>query len=353
MESHVNDAAALNIAIIGAGGIVRSHHVPGLRALPGVTLHGLAARTPQSAEQSAEALGIPTAYPSWRDAVDDPDVHAVVLATWPNTHAEITIAALEAGKHVLCEGRMAFDHGAALAMLGAASQHPDLVTMIVPAAVTFWCDATVQRVLTEGQLGEVRIVRVVWGGQQPRRQHPWWRRSSQISGDNVMELGILVESVARWVGHPDQVLAVERLVETGAANAPDGFVADVPDHVTMFGSLSDGATMELIMSPLEPPHVLGRQVAIVGSQASLVVDLTHRTITLIDDDGTVSEVDQQPDEPQSWRVEAEFVGAIRGVEPVRFNDPATAERSMAVTSAARRAARQGCWVTVPAPPTII
>ena len=140
-------SGTFTVALIGGGGIVRSHHLPGLRAVPGVVVHGVAGRDAARSREFASQLGLAIAYPDWREAIADAEVDAVVIGTWPDTHEAMTVAALEAGKHVLCEARMAADHAGALRMLAAAQLRPDLTLMIVPAALTFWCDRTVERLL--------------------------------------------------------------------------------------------------------------------------------------------------------------------------------------------------------------
>lgn len=338
----------LKIGIAGAGAIARSHHLPGLREIDGVEVVGVANRNEESARAVARQFGVPRALGNWRELVADPEIDAIVVGTWPDMHTTIARAAIEAGKHVLVEGRLALDHPDALGLLTAARSNPGVTVMVVPAATTFWADRTVQRLLAEAAIGELRAVDIDWGGETTRTQHSAWRRDRSRSGNNVMEVGILVESVARWVGFPLAVQATEHIVETTAASAPIGFVASVPDLLGWQGELPGGAFVRSLISPLLPPSVLGRRIALTGTQASLVVDLRQRQI-LLTRNGEVSaeRIEPTPQDVVEWRVEAEFVGAIRGEEEVRLNDLATAERYMAVTDAIRHAARDGVrrWVS--------
>jgi predicted dehydrogenase len=334
-------AAELRVGIVGAGAVACDRHLPGLRGIDGVDVRAVANRTARSSQRAAQELDVPVAYGSWEELVADPELDAVVVGTWPDSHATITTAALAAGKHVLTEGRMAMDHTEARVMLAASLQRPDRVAMVVPAAVTFWADRTVQRLLDEGSVGRLLAVKVQWGGTSPRRQHPAWRRDRRRSGNNVMELGILVESVARWVGHPVWVQAVERIIDTRAVEAPDGFVADVPDYLAVQGELPGSVALSMEMSP-HLLHAGPRSVTMFGTAGTLHVDLEARRLSLATDgdNGTAQTVPTAA-ESQDWRVEAEFVGAIRGEEPIRLNDLATAERYMAVTDTVRDAARTG------------
>ena len=95
-----------NIGIIGCGKIAQVRHIPEYAAHPQAKLWGYYDLNQDRARELAEQYG-GKVYPSWRDLLADPDIHAVSVCAANNAHAEITIAALEAGKHVLCEKPMA------------------------------------------------------------------------------------------------------------------------------------------------------------------------------------------------------------------------------------------------------
>src|SRR6266536_3160927 len=122
----------LRIGIIGAGGIVRSRHLPALRAVEGVEVVAVCNRSRESGEAVAREWSIPEVMTDWRDLVARPDLQAVFIGTWPYTHAEMSVAALEAGKHVFCQARMARDLAEARQMLAAAERHPRQVAMLCP-----------------------------------------------------------------------------------------------------------------------------------------------------------------------------------------------------------------------------
>ena len=90
----------LRVGLIGAGANTRSRHIPGLRALPDVEIVAVCNRRPASTAAVAREFAIPRTFDRWQDVVADPDVDAVVIGTWPYLHCPITLAALEAGKHV-------------------------------------------------------------------------------------------------------------------------------------------------------------------------------------------------------------------------------------------------------------
>src|SRR6202035_1778435 len=99
-----------------------------LRAVDDVEIVAICNRRPASTSAVAREYGISRTYDQWQDMVDDAAVDAVVVGTWPYLHCPITLAALEAGKHVLTEARMSMDVAEARQMLAASRKHPQLVT---------------------------------------------------------------------------------------------------------------------------------------------------------------------------------------------------------------------------------
>src|SRR5207245_2315845 len=148
----------IRVGFVGAGKNTRSRHSPGFQNLPGVELVAVANRSRESGERVAREFGIARVYAHWRDLVRAGDVDAVCIGTWPYMHCEITLAALEHGKHVLCEARMAMNAAEGRSMLYAARRARHLVAQLVPAPHTLEVDATLQALVAEGYVGEVLAV---------------------------------------------------------------------------------------------------------------------------------------------------------------------------------------------------
>ena len=75
------------------------------------------------------------------------------FGTWPDMHRTLTVAALEAGKHVLCEARMAATAQDAREMLAASRRNPGLVTQIVPSPLSFKVDNMLQEMIGAASWG--------------------------------------------------------------------------------------------------------------------------------------------------------------------------------------------------------
>src|SRR5260370_27842262 len=146
----------LRVGLIGAGANTKLRHIPALRAIADVEIVAVCNRRPESTAAAAREHGIPRTYERWEELVADPAIDAIVIGAWPYLHCPITLAALEAGKHVMTEARMAMNAAEAHRMLAAARRHPKLVTQIVPSPYGLKGHDVMGELLVEGFLGELR-----------------------------------------------------------------------------------------------------------------------------------------------------------------------------------------------------
>ncbi|HEX4644528.1 MAG TPA: Gfo/Idh/MocA family oxidoreductase [Verrucomicrobiae bacterium] len=112
----------IGIGIIGCGGIVLQNHLPGLALCPEAKLTALCDTNPAVLERASRQTGVNAAYQNYPELLAREDVNAVIIATPNFVHAPIALAAIAAGKHVLCEKPIAMNHAESLAMLRAAEQ---------------------------------------------------------------------------------------------------------------------------------------------------------------------------------------------------------------------------------------
>ena len=113
----------IRVGLIGAGANTRSRHIPGLQKIPGVEIVAVCNRRPASTAAVAQEFQVPRTFDHWQELVADGEVDAIVIGTWPYLHCPITLAALEAGKHVLTEARMSMNAAEARQMLRGDLQH--------------------------------------------------------------------------------------------------------------------------------------------------------------------------------------------------------------------------------------
>ena len=311
----------IRVGFVGAGNNTRRHHLPKLKAQPGVELVAVANRSKESGERVAREFGVARVHGDWREVVSAPDIDAVCIGTWPSTHCEMTVAALEAGKHVLCEARMAMNAAEGRRMLEAARRAPRLVAQLVPAPHTLEVDSTITRLVADGALGEVLAVEIS-ATQQPRYPDPaeplHWRQDVRLSGHNILNMGIWYEAMMRWLGPARRVLALGKIAVPRRAEA-GGAMHDVrvPDHVDVLANLARGAVARLRFSAITP-FGPASEAWIHGSDGTLRLDADARALWLARrGDKALAEVPIPAEQRIGWRVEEEFVNAIRGREPVR------------------------------------
>jgi predicted dehydrogenase len=348
----------LRVGLIGAGANTKARHVPGLRAVSGVEIVAVCNRRPESTAQAARELGIPRTFSAWEDLVGDPDIDAVVVGTWPYLHAPVTLAALDAGKHVLTEARMALDAAQAHEMVEASRKHPRLVCQIVPSPFGLAGDRVMRELIGAGFLGELREVSVTHrtAALADPTAPLHWRQDAALSGCNMLTLGILHETLLRWLPQPVRVLAQahaftpSRIDPTSGARRPVG----TPDSVQVLAELPGGPRSCYQFSGVTPYGQEGR-VALFGTSGVLVYDLLADRIrgsskTLGTAPGAPEDLQEIPipaDKAGGWRVEADFVDSIRTGAPVRFTDFAAGVAYMEFTEAVARSARAGVTVTLP------
>src|SRR5437764_3646575 len=198
-----NGHRKLRIGIVGAGGIVRSRHLPALLRRNDVEIVAVSNSTYESSEQFCSE-NVPTAVPmaNWADLVALPDINTVWIGTPPYMHSAVTVSALEAGKHVFCQARMAMDLAEAEEMLATARRFPEQVTMLCPPPFGLRGDLLVKKLLAEDYLGEPHHIRLqCFTGAYLNPDAPaHWRQRIEISGLNILALGIYVEVLQRWLG---------------------------------------------------------------------------------------------------------------------------------------------------------
>ena len=348
-----SSSSSIRVGIVGAGDNTRRRHIPGLRAIPGVQLAGVVNRTPESTAKVAADFAIPKQFPNWRRLVADPAIDAVVIGTWPNLHCEVTCAALAAGKHVLCEARMARNLARSQeSMLAAAEARPDQVAMLVPSPFGLAADAELHQLLSDRFIGELRELVVLGADDQfyDYSKFLHWRQDAEISGFNVLTLGILHETALRWVPQPTRVFAQTQTFEPSRAN-PHGSgnrQVTVPDSVQVLTQMTNGARGVYHFSGIDL-HGPGKQIHLYGSSGTVKVTFGSQERVFIGrvGDAQIRELVIPTDKLGGWRVEAEFIGAIWGEEPVLRTDFPSGVQYMEFTEAVARSAASGLPVDLP------
>ena len=342
---------AIRVAVIGAGANTRGKHIPLLQEIEGVEIAAVCNRSVESGQRVANQFDIDEVTTDWRSLVERDDIDAVVIGTWPYMHAPMSIAALNAGKHVLVEARMAMNLTEARAMLDASRQ-TDRVAQIVPSPMMFKPDKALRQHLHDSKtFGEIREIHV--RSLSPSSIDPdaplHWRQRRELSGLNILNMGILYEMLARYFGHARSVSAHVRTWTTQRVDPTTGErkPSDVPETAQIIAEMESGALMTFLVSSVAAFSGSPR-VEAYGDKGTLVMDLSHEKIlgARLGDD-SLDEIEVSEELAGGWRVERDFVESIREGTPVTLTSFEEGVRYMAFTEAVHVSATTGRQITLP------
>src|SRR5919204_2122087 len=340
----------IRVGFIGAGRNTRERHIPGFQKQPGVEFVTVANRSRESGERVAKEFGIRRVEGDWRAVVTAPDVDAICIGTWPYTHCEMTIAALAAGKHVLCEARMAMNAAEGRRMLEASRRAPHLVAQLVPSPPTLEVDATLKALLADGYVGGVLAVELA-ATRQPSfvdRDAPLhWRQDVARSGHNILNMGIWYEAMVRWLPPARRVSAMARIAvprrrdESGAERE-----VKVPDHVDILATLTGDAVAHMRFSAVTALGP-GNELWIFGADGTLRLEADARRLSgARRGERELREVPIPAERRVGWRGGGGVVNAGPGREKISHTTFEDGVRYMEFTDAVAKSLAEGRTVEV-------
>jgi predicted dehydrogenase len=203
----------LGAIVVGTGFGILTHH----RALQaaGFEVKGLVGRNPEKTAERAQKVGIPHAFSDLDEALALPGVDAVTIATPPHTHAEIALAAIAAGKHVLCEKPFARDAGEARKMFEAA-EAAGVVHLLGTEFRWSTGQAHAVRAMAEGIVGEPRLANFILNAPilaDPEAEVPgWWSDGTHGGGWLGAFASHVIDQIRTTVGEISGVSAALSLI---------------------------------------------------------------------------------------------------------------------------------------------
>jgi len=306
----------LRIGMVGAGGIVRARHLPALKKYPEVEIVAVSNLTYESSEKFCrENLPHATPMQNWADLLALPELDIIWIGTPPYMHSAVTISALEAGKHVFCQARMSMDLAEAEEMLAASKRYPELVTMLCPPPMGMRADLLVKKLLAENYIGHPHHVRLqsFTSSYLDPDAPAHWRQRIEISGLNVLTLGIYVEVLQRWLGDITGVFARGKIVHS----VRQGYEVIIPDLLTILCQFENGAEGVLEFSGIDA-LAPGDRLEIYGNAGTLTYDFGSDVVQAGKlGDRALHVVDLAPELEGEWRVEEDFLAAVKSKGRVR------------------------------------
>ena len=307
----MSDPESIRLGFIGAGGICEQRHLPNLARMTGVELMAVCNRSPESSRRIQENWGFVRTTDDWRQIVEANDIDAVFIGTWPYLHREVSLAALAANKHVFCQARMCMDWAEAREMVLAAESHPDQVSMVCPSPFRVRWERSIRELLASerfGRLLSVTVTSMTSANCDPRQIS--WRERRELSGLNILQVGIYAETLNAWCGDYVSLTATSAIPLQKIAADGQPVEILIPQTVAITGKLSDGVLSTEFHTGLTAGYERA-EIVLCGSAATCRVDLLAQQVELFPrvPSSKVGEViDSVGDE---WQVEAEFLAAVR------------------------------------------
>lgn len=231
----------INVGIIGTGSISEAH-LEAYRRLPGVDVIAACSTTPERVTRFAEVHAIPSVFTDYRDLLALDGLDAVSVTTWNNSHAPISIAALKAGLHVLCEKPMAMNATEAAAMLTAAREADRL--LMIGMCRRFSEKATALKAMVErGDLGTIYYAKTAcvrrWGNPGG-----WFANKALSGGGPVIDLGVHMIDLVRYLagGQPALTVSASTFDRLGMRPEVRGVTKYRSVGYSDYSDVEDGAT---------------------------------------------------------------------------------------------------------------
>jgi len=241
----------IQLAIIGTGGMA-NHQAQKFQEIKGVRLAAACDIDPQRAKAFAEKYGIPKVHTDYKELLKDRAIDAVSNVTSDAFHAPISIAALKAGKHVLCEKPLALDYPEARKMVEAARKSGKInMVQFSYRSSSAWLKA--QQMVQSGKLGTIThfeasylqswLVSNAWGDWKTQSAWLWRLDSSKGSKGVLGDVGVhIIDFATAVAGDVAEVNCRLKTFTDIKGKKRAGYTLDANDSAVMHCALAGGAT---------------------------------------------------------------------------------------------------------------
>jgi predicted dehydrogenase len=362
----LSDDKTIGIGIVGAG-FARTTQIPGFSNCKGARVVAITSRHREHAASVAKEFGIEHVANDWKDLVARDDVDLVSVVTPPATHMEITLAAVERGKAVLCEKPMAMNAAEARRMTDRARE-ADVLALIDHELRFLSSRRKMRAMLHSGAIGTVRHCNYVFRSDYRGVLGTWdWWSDVTMGGGTLGAIGSHAVDSFRWLLDAE-VTDVSCVLSTHVGERPDksgGTMRPVTsdDTARMLFRFAEsprtkGATGAASLSVVESGK-LQNQLEVYGSSGALMVEETGELWHSPAGSGNWRRVDVEHDtvasgmRDGSWSrgftvfscaiIEALQEGRTTVAGAATFED---GYRVQLVLDAARASNDSGCWAPV-------
>lgn len=331
------DSNTLRWGILGAARIAVQKVVPAMQATSRASVIALASRELGKAQRAASELGIPSAYGSYEELIDDPAIDAIYNPLPNHLHVPWTLRAAAAGKHVLCEKPIALS-AAEARLLREARAHTGVVIgeAFMVRVHPQWLG--VKGIVDEGRIGDVRLIT---GHFSYYRRDPNDVRSKvAFGGGALLDIGCYPILLSRWLFGTEPIDVVAQIDRD-----PDLHIDRLSSAMLRFPSGQATFSCATQIVPFQ-------RMTVFGERGRIEIEIPFnappdRACRIIIDDGSrlASEAAQRLEYPvvDQYTLQAErFADAVAGQRelPVSLDDSIA---NMATIDALFRSADSGGW----------
>lgn len=342
----------INIGIIGCGKIAQVRHIPEYDANENVRILGFYDINEERAKELAEKYqGI--AYRSYEELLKEPQIDAVSVCAANSVHAEITIAALRAGKHVLCEKPMAATLADCEEMVSEAKKSGKTL-MIDQNQRLAKAHIEAKRMIDEGMIGDIVTFRTTFGHGGPETwsidpgKNTWFFDKKKAAMGAMADLGIHKTDLIQFLTSQCVVETTAKLLTLDKRDG-EGNLIGVDDNAFCIYRLSGGAVGTMTASWTHY-GAEDNSTVLYGTKGIMrIYDDPVHTIVVTAKDGTRAEYDveaiQTNDNQTNSGIIDLFINCLVQEKEPEISGESVLQAMRAVF-ASIQSSEQGCTLTV-------
>lgn len=330
----------VKFGIISTAKIGTEKVISAMQKSAGVEIRGIASRNLDTAKAAAEKLGIPKAYGSYEEMLADPEIEAVYNPLPNHLHVPLSLAAAEAGKHVLCEKPVAFNAEEAKKLVEARDKYGVIIAEAFMVRYhPQWIKA--RELVRSGAIGELRAIQGSFSYMN--RDPSDVRNQVETGGGALYDIGCYTILTSRYI-FGEEPKRVVSMVERDPDFRTDRLTSALMDFPS-------GQALFVCSTQLVPYQ----RMQIFGTKGRIEVQIPFNALldepcVIFTDDGSgLGDTSAQKitfETANQYTLQGEaFARAVRGVAPLEFPIE-DAVKNMAVIDAVFRSGETGGWVDV-------
>ena len=299
------------IGVIGLGGVAQLVHLPNLVKLPNVEISAVAEINRNRLNTISEKFNIQQKFSNYKDLLEKGDVDAVIIATPTNTHKDIAIDCLKAGKDVLVEKPLTKNYAEAKQVVEAAKKTKKI--LMIGMNLRYRPDTMLLRsFINANEIGEPFYIKCGWIRKQSSSEK-WFTKKEDSGGGVIIDLGIHLLDLTLWLlNYPKVESVATKNFYHNTKNVEDTSISCI--------KCKDSAVINLEVSwslPVEKDHFFLDVYGTKGSFSSNPFKLYKKV-----ENDYINLTQPQVDSPttlfkKSYLNELKsFIGAIKGLNPV-------------------------------------